>query len=105
MNFIQRFFCDYFGWWCPPKTRKRLSSSPRRSPRRSRRSRSSSPYEIININTDDFDEEINFNNNKSYKKNKKDILDKLTDVVQEYRGKGGKRRKTRRKSKTIKRRI
>jgi hypothetical protein len=32
MNFIQRFFCDYFGWFCP-KTH-RLSSHRRTSRRR-----------------------------------------------------------------------
>jgi hypothetical protein len=48
------------------------------------------------LDIDDFDEEITFDK-KGSKKRKRNILDMLTDVAEEYRGKGGKTKRRRRR--------
>ena len=78
MNFIQKFFCSHFGWWC--------STDP-----------DLVDLDPDNPGNDDFDEEIKF----------PDILDMLTKVAKEHRGgrtkRKGKTKRLRRRNRRTRR--
>jgi hypothetical protein len=93
MNFIQRFFCNYFGLWCPPKKSHTTRNIRYTVNIKSLKNKSKSKFKRIRYKS----VKGRLTQPKTlFKTTDRNILDMLTDVAEEYRGKGGKTKRRRR---------